>query len=496
MKKGIVAIVCLLITTIVSAQKGPLDRSKIPQPVFEKETGMVDMYWKTWELAWDHVKHQEGLIQTPYMDEAFDDEVIWIWDTEFMVLFCKYSPELFPGVESLNNFYGPLLDRTPSPISIHHVDNPPFFAWAEAGNFKFTNDMEHLNNLMLETKYLQRHFEWVEEFQPPNDFSFKSCCPGKLTKRPLGYYWGDVESGMDNTPRADERPEDLLWIDALAQQALSAKKIVELSKIVGDKETAKKFQKLYEDKKELINTYYWDEEDGFYYDIYETDTSLVKVPTPASYWVMLAGVPSPEQAKRMAEKAADPEFFGGDYPWPTVARNHPTFNGEFGDYWRGSIWLPTAYMSTKALEEYEYHDIANENAENLLNVMLETYRTYEPSTIWECYNPTMPKPAQRVKFGNRVVRPDFCGWSALGPISLFIENVLGFYDIDAASNTVKWNLHQEGKHGIKQLTFGNVTTDIVADKGYVQVESNEPYTLIINGKKYKVKAGSQKLKLK
>ena len=39
------------------------------------------------------------------MDEAFCDTQIWIWDTCFMSLFCKYAQSVFPGIESLNNFY-------------------------------------------------------------------------------------------------------------------------------------------------------------------------------------------------------------------------------------------------------------------------------------------------------------------------------------------------------------------------------------------------------
>ena len=94
------------------------------------------------------------------------------------------------------------------------------------------------------------------------------------------------------------------------------------------------------------------------------------------------------------------------------------------------------------------------------------------------------------------VRPDFCGWSALGPISLFIENVLGFYETDASNGTVRWNLHQDCTHGIRNLRFGDVVTDIIynADAGHVEIMSNEPYKLFINDKVHKISQGKTVIK--
>nr|MCR5325704.1 alpha,alpha-trehalase [Bacteroidales bacterium] len=168
-----------------------------------------------------------------------------------------------------------------------------------------------------------------------------------------------------------------------------------------------------------------------------------------------------------------------------------------GNYWKGSVWLPTAYMGIKALEKYGYYKEADETAEAILEHMWQTYAQYEPHTIWECYNPTKPEPASKKEGTKNVkaVKADFCGWSALGPISLFIENVLGFYDVDASAAIVRWNLHQNCRHGIKKLSFGGITTDIIYDNGKVRVRSNKPYTLYINGKEYAVRRGVTSIRL-
>ena len=308
-----------------------------------------------------------------------------------------------------------------------------------------------------------------------------------IEKEEFGYKWGGVQSGMDNTPRGRNQKRDLLWVDAIAQQTLAALYISRLAKEAGNEGVEKQFTAIYQELKDIVNKYYWDEVDGFYYDIKASDHSFVKVKTPASYWVMLAEIPSKEQAKRMMEHAVNEQVFGGDYPWPTVSRSDKDFNPEYGDYWRGAIWLPTAYMATKALETYKYYEEADKNASSLLELMIKTYKEYKPATIWECYNPTKPEPSQRV-FGSKleVVRPDFCGWSALGPISLLIENVLGFHHIDAKTKTVTWRKHNSGRHGIKNLRFGNIVTDIIGTDSEIKVKSNERFTLIVNDKILKV----------
>jgi len=90
-----------------------------------------------------------------------------------------------------------------------------------------------------------------------------------------------------------------------------------------------------------------------------------------------------------------------------------------------------------------------------------------------------------------LARPDFCGWSALGPISIYIEFVLGFYSVNAFNKTVKWNKPAdiEGEIGIKNLRFGDIVTDITAENNICTVISNEKYTLYINDKEYSVEKG-------
>ena len=141
----------------------------IPIPVYEEHPEYEELYNKAWELARAHVKEIPGMPQNPYMDEAFCDTQVWIWDTCFMTMFCKYASFVFPGIETFNNFYEVLYNGgtlpkvippenepdwtgatpgVPFNIQVHIADNPPLFAWAEYENAMFHGDVEYIKELL------------------------------------------------------------------------------------------------------------------------------------------------------------------------------------------------------------------------------------------------------------------------------------------------------------------------------------------------------------
>lgn len=467
------------------------DRSWCPEPVIDSHPELAGLYWKAWELAWLHVKGCDDAPQSPFMDEAFSNTTIWIWDTCFMVHFCKYAPQRFPGIQSFENFYQTMHDGRPMSLKIQHPDNPPLFAWIEYEYYQLTGDASRLARVVRDQRYLQRHFEFIENskrgMKPPY-----AVCEMTAQREPAGYRWTGCPNGMDNTPRGRDDYESILWVDLLAQQALAADRVAAIAGIIGETAIQKDFAAKADERRALLNQLYWDETDGCYYDIEaKAPHAKVKVKTPASFWPMLAGAASPAQAKRLESLATNPKVFGGEMPWPSVSRDDQDFTPG-GKYWRGGIWLPTAYMATKALARYGLHETAATLALNLLTHMRSTFDAYEPHTIWECYSPTQPRPST-TKDDKEICRKDFCGWSAIGPISMLIEDVLGFHRVDAAKGEIHWHKHLAGRHGIKRLRFGDTLTDIVADGAKVEVSANHPYALFVNGVRFDIEAGRQTL---
>lgn len=496
----------------------------LPRPVCDAHPKLNTFYQKAWEIAHNHVKTIDGMPQSPYMDEGFCDTQIWIWDTCFMSLFCKFAPEAFPGVESFQNFYDVLyhgkqlphviptenepkwtkaIPGTPFGIQVHIADNPPLFAFAEYENALIHGDVDYLKELLYEKKSLQRHYDWIEELHEPVRLPGVHL-PTYLTREACGYTWEGGSSGMDNTPRGKktpvcekERPNnpDMLWVDAICQQALSAHCIAKLFALVGDSEKAAVWHARFAEKRDLVNRLYWDQRDRFYYDIDRNDHSFYRVMTAASFWALTAGIATPDRAAAMAAHITDPETLGGDVPLLSLARNDPDF-AKTGRYWRGALWLPTAYASLKGLCAYGHHREAHVAACKILRHMLKTYEEYEPHTIWECYSPCACAPADNPK-GTAVVRPDFCGWSALGPISIYLEFVLGFHTVNAFTSTVEWEKPNDlgSRVGVRNLRFGRIVTDIIADGERCHVTTNAPYTLKINGRAYEIHTGDNTFSL-
>jgi hypothetical protein len=392
-----------------------------------------------------------------------------------------------------------LHDRVRSPVKIHFADNPPLFAWVEWEYAKLTGDLGRLRWVTQERQYLQKHFAFMEQASrlPRNPAVRVAPC---ARREPLGYTWRGNTSGMDNIPRGRSwwnatrlNPRGqiyhngIYWLDLLAMQALSAEAISSIALLIGDIATAETYEHKRGEHQALLNHHYWDDADGVYYDLRKPrrfaskavprDPPHNRVMTTATYWPMLAGLCSPAQAARLLAKARDPAHFGGERPWPALSRSDRDYDPR-GRYWRGGVWIPEAYMGTKALERYHYFGEADEQATSTLLHVLRTYQDFEPHTLWEVYSPAADAPATQKK-NECLAKGPFCGWTALAPISMFLENYLGFHEINALTNTIRWRIHQPGRHGIRGLRFGGTTTSLVAEAGTIEVESTAPYQLLL-----------------
>lgn len=507
-----------LLSTLVLALSSPEEQlppalSAVPRPVYDARPELIELYDKAWELAYQHIDTIPGIPAPVYMDEAHRSDRIWVWDTCLMGHFCKYCPSVFPGIASLDNFYGILLSDAAVPLPkvlgnrwcgkdegkmltlrVQHPDNPPLLAWTEYRYALQTGDRGRLEKVFGD---LQRWYQLFDSFDPSAPRPHGAGIKVLLKKYDDGYAWGGNQSGMDNTPRGrtsspvprDACPDNpsLRWVDALAYQGLSALCMSRIAALLGDAGQEAYWAGVHADLSDKLNALYWDEEDGFYYDIFAGGQKC-KVQTIASWWPLLAGMATPSRAARMTEHLRDSLSFGGFVPTPSLSRSDPDFIPD-GGYWRGSVWLPTTYMALKATDLCGDYALAREIGRSLLELMYRTYAEYEPHTIWECYSPTAFEPARNKQ--GEVVRPDFCGWSALGPISVFIEDVIGVKEADAFANTLHCDFerHPVGRVGILNYRFGETVCDIIATEKRISVRSNRPFTLYADGRAFAVRKG-------
>ena len=114
-----------------------------------------------------------------------------------------------------------------------------------------------------------------------------------------------------------------------------------------------------------------------------------------------AGIATRSQAERAHTYARDEKKL---YPcMPTVAFDHPKFDAT--GYWRGSVWMNTAYFAIKGLYDYGFTATAKEIKNTLLTWMSQN------ETIYENYNPIT---------GQGKCAPDF-SWSCVFAIEMVLE---------------------------------------------------------------------------
>ena len=447
----------------------PFPVKDIPEVIIDAEPEFSEFYQLAWSLAWDHVYESEHLPYSPYLSEGCGINRVWIWDSCFMGMFCRYALSSFPGRATLDNLYA-LQYHPEAPISIHHRDNPPLFAWIEWMYYQMDSDKKRLAEVLPK---LIRHYDFLEQLDPT---VCQNINPPFMTwkKESDGYCWSGCPSGMDNTPRGRDDYESIWWVDALSQQALSAHYIVRIAEVIGDERTKQRFQAEFESKKSLLQNY-WDEKSGAFMDVYRDGSGFCRVLTPASFWPIFAFCATPEQRDKQFALLHDPDKLGGLVPFASVSRDDQDFNPK-GAYWRGAVWLPVAYMTIKTLEQFEEYEQATGLSLKLLRHMVKTWKEYEPHTIWECYSPTEAKPSTNKV--NSVVRKDFCGWSALGPISLLIENIIGISNFDSDSRTITWNPGiPYGRLGIRNLNFSGGKIDLIREEETIRIRCDFPMTV-------------------
>ena len=482
----------------------------LPIPIIEDKKEWLEMYYKTWEIAFSNIKSPatNSTMVSNWYDEALDGN-IYQWDMIFMTMFGKYIHHIFMGVQSFDNFYANqrisgsisrmITESTGNDYfdeSSSNLINPPLFSWGEVQYYQATGDKSRFDKVLT---VLEKYFEFVERTRG-----------GSGTKHKL--YWSNGQaSGMDNTPRDTGRPnghyssDQQGWVDMSSQMVIQCNNIAMICDELGYTEKATQYREKATEIGERINQWMWSEEDGIYYDV---DVQGIKTnwKTAACFWPMLAGITSPEQDAKLIAHLKNPNEFWRDMAFAALSATHSEYEAN-GGYWRGAVWAPTNYAIIKGLETVGQEKFAREASEYYIQGLYEVFQ--QTGTLWENYaadrKDGVLNPGVHDYTEDSFCRKDFVGWTGLGPISLLIENVLGFR-MNGANKVLEYHLTRTDKHGIQNLRLADITTSVVTDdrkqdinKAIVTVESDKPYKLIIyfNGtiQEFEVQKGSNTFSL-
>jgi hypothetical protein len=433
-----------------------LNEKLLPRPFVEGREMWRTLHDFTWRCAFDHIHRREGLASPHYIYNALNPEYQWVWDTCFISLYTRYLPDLYPGIQSLDNFYA--WQRDDGYISMTYIIqegkeaygervNPPLFGWAEWEHYRTTGRTERIRRVL---PHLIRHFDWLFHNR----------------RRVLNLYWFEDagSSGMDNSPRGRRNAEagkQMGWVDLSSQVAQLALCISRLARVIGDTGVAGRFHDTWEFSAKWVQRHCWCPRSGFYHDRLD-DSNWLGSKTAAGFWPLVAEFAEPAQAAALAAHLENPATFGRPCPVPTLSYDDPNYV-DSGAYWLGGVWAPTNYMIFAGLRKYGHRDLARRLAAKYLDHVARTWEEYapHPKTIWEVYSPEKPEPSVHERSTKSVSMYDFIGWSGLGPTAMLYEDLLGL-DVDVPAGTLTWDVGLTEGHGVENFPFGAGRIDLEA----------------------------------
>ncbi|NAS10742.1 MGH1-like glycoside hydrolase domain-containing protein [Poritiphilus flavus] len=409
------------------------------------------MYDKALEITKSKVRggDSEEFFKKPFIDAAFNDN-IFLWDSCFMCCFCKYHMDELPVYQALDNFYdrmeedgficreyrsnGEALWSKDHPVSI----NPPVLAFAELEIFGVKPDLERLKKVY---PTLKKNFQFHVDRYMMEDNLFYGDTMGlgmdNIPRSPRdwtpteGNGWTHHELG-DRLAEMNASDEEKLnffvteypntvtgvwtrqgrYVDFSAQMAMYALQLKEIASKIGKEEDIEGYDSFHAKVKTALNEECWNEEDGFYYDL--GFGKQIKRRHIGMYWALLGEVVPQDRLAKFISHLKDPNEFYRKTPLPALSAADPDYVG-WGDYWLGGVWAPTVYMVLKGLTAVGEDSLARELAARVYeNVAIVFEAT---GTFWENYAPDL------ISYG-MPAKKDFCGWTALIPISVYKEYIL------------------------------------------------------------------------
>ena len=444
------------------------DKSALPVPVYEGRDDYTELYYKTWELMFDNVNYTNKKGWKPMISCMPGVGMLWLWDSCFMTLFTNYCQSGIDALSNLDNLYR--LQRADGYVSMaYRIENeaeaygerinPPLFAWAEWEHYLISGDSSRFESVIPKIEAL---YNFIEK--------------NRRHKNGLYFFEDASSSGMNGTPRGTAHSYDLgiCFVDLACQQSLSALCMSKIFSVLGSTEKSEFYRQENERINSLINQHHYCEKTGFYYDLFITDlktTVFISNKTAASFWVLLCGA---LQDSRFVDHVMSPDEFNTSTPFATLSKDDPNFRSE-GGKWLGASRPQTTFVAIRGLYECGFSQYARESAKKYLDVIAQVANDARYGSIWECYSPDGARPA--IKDTGLLAMSNFVGCAGVGPVTLFIENVIGLH-FDAWNNTVTFEITHNKKSGIENMSFCGGKLSIVHDSSTVFVTSERPFTLI------------------
>ena len=325
-----------------------------------------------WRIAAGELK-VEGLFPS-YHYKWFHG--FWAWDSwKHAVGLAKFNVELAKNqmrtmfdYQSENGFIVDCIFRDTTVEKHNYRDTkPPLAAWAVSKIIAEDSDVAFIKEMYPKLKLY--HSWWYKD----RDYDQDGLCEyGSTDGSLVAAKW---ESGMDNAVRFDDSKMlktsntayslDQESVDLNAYLYAEKLFLSGLAEKIGLLADSKQYKSEASLLKEKIQTQFYDEVDGWFYDTSLDGKTKIKVKGCEGWLPLWANVATQDQAEKVKNVMMNPATFFTKVPFQTLAANHPKFNPLEG-YWRGPNWLDQSYFGIVGLHNYGFDTEATKATVQLL----------------------------------------------------------------------------------------------------------------------------------
>lgn len=222
----------------------------------------------------------------------------------------------------------------------------------------------------------ERALQWCDEFGDRDGDGLQEYA----TRSQLGYYnqsWKDAgdailepTGGLAKLPLATIELQGYLYAARLA--------MAELYEHTGDHGEALRLRDSATRLRSLVEQRYWLEDEDFYAVAIDGDKQPVRTVSSNPGQLLWCGLPSPDHARRTAERLVADDMFSG-WGLRTLSSKHPRYNPL--SYQRGSVWPHDTMLAAAGMVRYGLDD----SAATLVHGILDAACAFESSRLPELF---------------------------------------------------------------------------------------------------------------
>ena len=239
----------------------------------------------------------------------------------------------------------------------------PLLAWGMERVFRRNGDKELLRAGLAP---LESFHEWYWRERDITNVGLIGVGAYSGVTQEARYETYDREVDLDGLkmiphPGRPSGPDNALWYGDIAIPAntayllLSELSLMRMATVMGDVAMAARRRARYEKGAAAMRQFMWDETSGCFLAVNVETMATLSAATVGSFMPLLARVPTPIQALRMASALSGPAW-ATPLPIPTMARDNPQFSS--GEFWRGDVWPAPDYQVASGLAAYGHHQAA------------------------------------------------------------------------------------------------------------------------------------------